>query len=1026
MLKLIYGTSGSGKTTAILNRICEDIRHGIPCYLLIPEQQAYVSERELLDTLPANAGLFFEVVNFSKLAEGVFRRYGGAAQTSAGNGIRSVLVWETLRSLSPMLKQYGKTKADTALTAEMYATLLELQNNGVTSDQLEEAALELPENVPLRRKLSDLALIQAVYSEKAQVSCGMAASDRLIRAADLSLEKQAFRGYHIYVDSFAGFTAPEFTLLEALLRQAEAVTVSLCTDALSSKLIHFESVSRTASRLIRMAKDCGTEIFTEKIDYISPEKPEELRILERELWDFQLTKNMRTLPKKDAPAVIHTSVCPNLYEESELCVVQILDLVQKGLRYEDIAIVVRETDTYRGVLDAALERYGIPYFLSERTDLASKPLSRLILSALRAVSQNYRSQDILTLLKTGISGADLRDVALFEEYCETWHISGKRFTDEIWSMNPDGLTEQRSKRAEKILLAANRVRKTVMDPLLKLQASMRASRKMPDLCRSVYEYLQELKISEQLSEHAKKELSLGQHREAGETLRLYRFILDTLTELSELLPDSELTSEEFLSVLTLYFSVTDLGSVPSVHDCVVIGSASMLRVERVKASFLLGLCEGEFPKSITDTGLLTEADKLAMESLGITLDSGQKLRSSEELLYVYRAMTKPSEQLFLSHPALQPDGSQRTPSLAFNRIKFLFDRQPKVFQTAMLREDDPKNAEESEAHHRLPAMEGHPRLHLTQSRIQAFVLCPYRYYSTYRLKLRSKKDSRISAADEGTFLHFVLEKFLKGCLSEDGSLCFPSFESLPARADAVIYDYLQRVCPIPPEEMDSRLLHLFERLRGLTLLALQDVVGQLSSGAFRPVGFEMRMGGNEENAIPAPRLNLRDGGTVELGGTVDRVDLFEQDDKLYIRVVDYKTGEHKFDFEKVRSGEDLQLVLYLFAVIQSDPDKYVPCGAEFLYTNKDKGKTTVSRSGFLLKDDAIQHAADGLEGQPYLKSIKPIDSHELEALTEDMENAIRSVAERILAGEAQKTPSPDACRFCPVIDHCDRACHEKK
>ena len=120
------------------------------------------------------------------------------------------------------------------------------------------------------------------------------------------------------------------------------------------------------------------------------------------------------------------------------------------------------------------------------------------------------------------------------------------------------------------------------------------------------------------------------------------------------------------------------------------------------------------------------------------------------------------------------------------------------------------------------------------------------------------------------------------------------------------------------------------------------------------------------------------------------------------------------------------MVLYLFAVIQSDPDKYVPCGAEFLYTNKDKGKTTVSRSGFLLKDDAIQHAADGLEGQPYLKSIKPIDSRELEALTEDMENAIRSVAERILAGEAQKTPSPDACRFCPVIDHCDRACHEKK
>ena len=156
MLKLIYGTSGSGKTASILQSICRDIRDGIPCYLLIPEQHAYVSERELLDVLPPNAGLYFEIVNFSKLADGVFRRYGGAAEISAENGIRSVLVWDTLRGLAPMLKLYGKTKTDTALTAEMYATLSELQNNGVSSDQLEEASASLPEDAPLRRKLSDL------------------------------------------------------------------------------------------------------------------------------------------------------------------------------------------------------------------------------------------------------------------------------------------------------------------------------------------------------------------------------------------------------------------------------------------------------------------------------------------------------------------------------------------------------------------------------------------------------------------------------------------------------------------------------------------------------------------------------------------------------------------------------------------------------------------------------------------------------------------------------------------------------
>ena len=397
------------------------------------------------------------------------------------------------------------------------------------------------------------------------------------------------------------------------------------------------------------------------------------------------------------------------------------------------------------------------------------------------------------MLKTGISGADLRDVALFEEYCETWHISGKRFTDEAWSMNPDGLTDQRSERANEILLAANRVRKTVMEPLQRLRSEMRASENVPDLCRAVYNYLCQLNIQAQLSQQAKKELELGQRREANDTLRLYRFILETLAQLSGLLPDSQMTAEEFLSVLTLFFSVTDLGSVPNVHDCVVIGSADLLRVEHVKASFLLGLCEGEFPKAVTDTGLLTESDKITLESFGIILDSGQKLRSSEELFYVYRAMTKPSEGLYLSYPSMQTDGSQRTPSLAFSRIAFLFDKKPKQVSLALFKRNSAESAEKSRSNRSLPDMGANVRLHLSQSSIQAFVLCPYRYYSTYRLKLRSKKDSSVSAADEGNFLHFVFESFLRKSLDKNGNLCLPTFELLPKLADETVLEYLERV-----------------------------------------------------------------------------------------------------------------------------------------------------------------------------------------------------------------------------------------
>ena len=1025
MLHLICGTSGAGKSRFLLDQIRTDIRNRRRCYLLIPEQQAYISERDLLDALPPEAGLFLHITNFSKLADEIFHQYGGVAQQQTGNGVRSVLMWETLRQVYPMLTQYGKSRLDATITSEMLTTLEEFNHNGVDADRLEEVVSALEENSPLKKKLSDLALILSVYNQNLSQRCGGTLSDRITEATSKLKKHNYFEDTNVYVDSFSSFTAPEYAFLKELLCQANSVTVSLCTDQIPSDLPHFEGIARTARHLERIAKDVGASMDTTTVKNHTLDKPSELQILERGLWNFRLTKQTREQPNENEPIAVEIQTCSNMYEECEACAIEILDLVQSGISYGEIAVVVRESETYRGILDAALERHGIPYFLSERTDLSSKPLSRLILSALRAVSQNYQTQDILTLLKTGISGADLRDVALFEEYCETWHISGKRFTDDVWSMNPDGLTDKKSERGNEILLAANRVRKIVIEPLERLKVSLRTSRKMPDLCRSLYEYLCDLNIQKQLSEQAKKELLLGERREAGETLRLYRFIIETLTQLAELLPDSELTSDEFLSVLTIFFAVTDLGSVPNVRDCVVIGSANTMRVEHVKASFLLGLCEGEFPKAVTDTGLLTESDKIALEEFGIELDSRQKLRSSEELFYVYRAMTKPSERLFLFYPAMRTDGSLETPSMAISRVEFLFERSPKSVKATAFAKNNMQNAEKSNSGHRLPSLGSNVRLHLSQSSIQTFALCPYRYHASYRLKLRGQKESNIGAADEGNFLHFVFEHFLKKCLLESGGLALPSLDTIPALADEVIEEYLAQVCPIPIEEMDHRLLHLLRRLRGLSVLILREIVGELSCGKFTPIGFEQRLGGKEENSLPAVLLNLTDGCTVELHGTVDRVDMYESDGKFYVRIVDYKTGEHKFSFDKVRTGEDLQLVLYLFAVVSANPERYIPCGAEFLYSSKEGGKTSVSRSGFLLDNENIRQAADDSQEQGYLKNLKQTSLEQITQITEEMKDVIRSIAERILSGEAKKTPSADACRFCDLKHHCDVACHEK-
>lgn len=1022
MLKFIYGPSGSGKTDLLIRQISSDIQNGIRCFLLVPEQQAYISERDIPRRLPQNAGLFFEIVHFSGLATDVFREYGGVTDASISSGIRSLLMWDTLRTNAPFLKQYGKSaKNDGTMTALILSTLAELHANGITGDQLDEVARLLPTDSPLQNKLWDLSLIDAAYRHRTEEAFGFDPEDRLLRMAQKLKEHNYFQNARVYVDSFTSFTALEYEVLGQIMEQADLVAVSLCTNDLYSKLPHFESVKDTANRLKKIANQVGVPIEKIKLFPKSAEKNDALNLLERDLWSFDAPV-IRDSERSGSDSV-KLIKCRNIYEEAEAAALNVLDLVHRGYRYGEISVVARDVEVYRGVLDAALERHGIPYFLSARTDFSSKSLFRLVLSALRAVYKHYPAQEILSLIKTGLAGVTLQDSSLFEEYCETWHISGSRFLDTAWSMNPDGLTTDRSERAEEILEAANRARRIVMEPLQELAEKIGASRQVSQKCAALYRYLRQLNVAEILSQKAEEELKAGRRREAGETVRLYSLLCDILTQVCRLLPNAEMSTEEFTTAISMLFGATDIGSVPNAHDCVTVGSASTMRVEKIRATLMLGLCEGEFPRAISDDGILTDKEKGLLENYQLNFASRESIRYSEELFYVYRSVTKATESLYLFTVTNEIDGSSRSPSLAYNRVKLLLGLKEESFQLRQIRSalSGAMEADENTpASNALPMPAG-TTLCLSQSKIQAFVLCPYRYYCTYRLNLREKKDSAPSYADDGNFLHYVFEKFLLQALQEDGSLSLPEYTEIEGIADKIIEGYLATVCPLSPDEMDAKLLHLYTRLRKLAILILGDMIAELTQSQFVPDGFERVIGSEDPSGLPAVNLTLSDGSKVILNGKIDRVDLFKKEDRVYVRVVDYKSGEHQFKLEDVVSGMDIQLILYLYAILSSNPQKLHAGAANFLYAKNDKGKTFVLRSGIVLEDEEIKQALDSSPNKEFTKKLWPQTEEEIEERFTEMKNAVTSVAQRILSGEAQKTPSEDACRYCPVRENCEKA-----
>lgn len=1055
MLHLILGGAGSGKSTRLTEYIAADVVAGKRAWLIIPEQQANLSERTMLPKLPSNAGLTFTIAGFTRLAREVARQYGGET-APVPQGLCSLIMWQNLRDLSGLLTEYQTVslRSDAKLTDLLRSTVEELRANTVTPAMLERAADQLPEGDALRKKLYDLALLYAAYDHSMAEALDGHSGDEVAHLSSLLDQHNYFSGGHVYIDSFTDFTAEEYTVLRHILKQADRVTLSLCCDNERAFDPALDCVNDTLRRVTELAKQEHVPISCETLKENRRAATDELRLLERYLWDFSLKKE--DIPAPDTCDSITLLRCTNIYAEAEATALHILDLAHHGARFGDMAVIVRDSETYRGVLDAAFERYHIPFYFSEKTTLSEQPLSRLLLSALRAVAYGWQAQDILTMLRTGLCPVTSYEIDLFEQYVSTWSLNGAAFAAQTWTRNPDGYTEQMSTRGAEILKAANHVRQIIMTPLLRLYTSVSKGGTLPALCAALYELMRELGIAERCAALAQRELSAGYLKQAGETVRVFDTVCMTLTQISARMPDLSLNVEEFSTVLRMVFDQTEIASVPSLHDSVTVGSAATLRVENIEFCFVLGLCEGEFPGSATDTGLLSDAEKQRLTLLGLPIDHDRDRQSSRELLYVWRAMTKPSGHLFASTVRTDTDGKEKSPSVAYNRLLYLFpylETSIRNFDLSMItpRKDIPAPSPVPEENESVQAVESDAlyqpispspndpsseimeryfgdTLWLSQSRIQAFVQCPYRFYCRYLLSLREQTVARIDYADSGTFLHYVLEHFLRGCLDGDGNFSLPSNESVEPLADAIVNDYLRSLATVAPT--DLRTLHTFRRLRSLTLVLLRDILNELAHSKFRPTHFELTIGSRDKDAPPPYEITLRDGKRILLGGKVDRVDCYEKDGKIYLRVIDYKSSAKAFSIDDVRQGLNLQLLIYLFSLCRRDDT--LPAGVLYVATTTEGGHPIPDRAGLVLNDADILEAMNDQWDPNYLAGVKKTknntlsgsaltDAGKLAELERDICETLRRIGEDMLCGRAARTPSEDACRFCPMREGCPDA-----
>lgn len=1064
MLELIFGRPRSGKTHKIISEIKKSAESMKSTYLIVPDQQVFVSECMLAD-IGSQAHRYVKVIGFSRLGDLVFSKHGGLTRKNVSDGVKHLLIFDSLKELDGTLEHIKGNLNDTAYADMMLTAIDELSAMGISPYELEEAIAN-SDDESFVSKMKDISAVYASYllTVKERLSSDIIMKCDSEKMLYEKIEKHSFfKGADVYVDSFTDFTGIEFNIIKSIIKTADKTVISLPISHRGDNSVYLLSAKETLRKLTKFARDNYIEI-KDTICNFKNDSMSELSLLEKELWNFKLSSGYSI---EGDNSVIMAS-CKNIYEEAEYVALKIKEFILSGSSYSDIAIIYRDAESKKGVINSVFDKYNIPYFYSEKTDLSCSSLSRLITSSLRCVNYNYKLDDILTMTKTGLCPISSYECDTLEDYCTRWSIHGSQFKEQVWNMNPDGYVTYISERGKSILECANKVKDIIIPPLMKLEAKLKGANDTPSMCKAIFSYLDEIKIRDSLNELCKLELSLGNTREAAEILRMYDYVISAISDISSIFKDKKLSIADLISSIEILLSHTDIGSVPAYSDYVTVGSASTLRIENAKIVFVCGLTEGEFPQNVSNNGILKEKDKEALSALGIDMPSLSEKLSSDELYFAHRAISKPQEKLILTKYDYDLSDGNRSPSIIWNRVLFILPHlKEKIehFDASRLKliintencdiesgdmlslfgnEEESSTLNEQIDPLLARAIFG-DKIKLSKSAISKFLECPYKYWCENVLNLRENKMSGMNSADIGTYVHFLLEKIINKQKSNSGELIYLTPDEVFKEANKISEDYISSIGFIPSPSM----LYEISRYRNIACAMLNEIFNEFKTSSFKIASTEQHISESGYNTLKPMeiKVNVEENFTpkVMLMGNVDRIDTYENKNGIYVRIVDYKTSSNDFKLDKISEGHELQLPIYLFTVASAEnknaqifknkENKQIfPASAVFLSANEDNMIIKAKRSGFILSDDDVMKAASS-ELDPKILGVKKekgefsencVSYEKMDEIKDTLITKVKDVAYDMYNGKARRTPSSDACQYCKIRASCHVAAKEKK
>ena len=1006
MINFIQGRSGSGKTEYIIKQIISDLKNGKKVMLIVPEQTALSTESAVCYEAQKNnvSTIGLDVLNFSRLCNHAFRIYGGISYNTVTRGAKNLVLWDALFSSIPYLQHY-KTEIENAdrFVPSLAALFTEFKAYNVTPLSLSRAAEESRgDSEKLSSKLSDLSMIFASYVEKLSEKWEDP-SDDLTKLASLLSKHNMFSGYNVYFDDFKGFTPQQYNVIRMIFAQADNCYVSLCLDD-GSFVYAFDTVKETKKALTMLSR---SDVNVTVLDCNVKNKGDDLSFLCENLWNY----DSDALFDGKADSVSRV-LCENVYDEADFVARDIVSKIRRGNRYSDFAVIARDIAEYKGIIDAALKKYGLPCRVFDRIELREKPLFKLITSAFNIKLNNWALEDIMVYLKTGLIGITDDECDKLQNYATTWNLRGSAWrNDDDWLMNPEGYKDVLTDESRNLLCELNEIKRKFSTPLIKLHEYLDGRSDVSTVCRQIYEFTLELGVPDTIA-----------LTEDDDEIRIWNCFSDALDTMSETIGNRVIGCKTFAGLFSVLVDESNVGTLPSTVDEITVGSADLLRPKSIKHGYILGLNEGKFPAEASEGLFFSDTEKAMLETYEINLSPGSDKVFGEELYHFYKSACMPSESVTFICSRMNMEGKELRPSFAFERIGALFTKCPvtdtrtisdvnrieslsqslDVFYShfddeigealkKIYAENDQYSALVSES--KVESMSASTEkvsdelsqklfgedVYLTQSIIDKYVLCAFSYHCAHVLKLKEEKKAEFNPADTGILIHKVLEVFfsnLKDTVSNDSV----TDECLEEQIDKILFDYLGAIFGNKEKNsFTNRSLQLFLRLRRTLKVLIRNLLKEFEESEFTPTFFELPINNSNESGTVAPlKIPLPDGTNAYIHGVADRVDTVRKGKDVYVRVVDYKTGSKTFSLSDVAIGLNLQMLVYLFSIWKDRSGSFrrslgiegeiIPAGVMYFKARTDNveaeldyapekifelAEGTLKRNGLLISDKEI-------------------------------------------------------------------------